>query len=410
MTFFERYLKYVENTEPPVRFHEWTALSCVGAMASKRVYLSMGAYPVTPTQLIVLVSASALARKSSALNLGYKLVTEALALCREKDLDIGLPVAVNKITPAALLSLMGGTTENLGDISLGSLKAGHSRPVYLCADELGNFLPDSQQGTDLCALITELYTWDSKGAWTNITKTQGTDSIQQPCLNMLACVQPKLLINSVSESLFSQGFVGRCLYIYEEKPTVRIPFPTLDESLHDDLVKDLARITLLEGEAQLSFEARQWYVDWYMALEDVDNDESGFVGRKQTHLLKGALNRCLARHELIVQKKDLEDSHQALTKVAEDLPTLFRFVRRSDEREGLRIVEGTIQGRGAEGISTTDFRNEIIHFMKYSQAEELLEDLQHAKKIFKSQSKPKGRGRPKSNWIHMDFFEAQPED
>ena len=352
MTFFERYLKYVENTEPPVRFHEWTALSCVGAMASKRVYLSMGAYPVTPTQLIVLVSASALARKSSALNLGYKLVTEALALCREKNLDIGLPIAVNKITPAALLSLMSGTTENLGDISLGSLKAGHSRPVYLCADELGNFLPDSQQGTDLCALITELYTWDSKGAWTNITKTQGTDSIQQPCLNMLACVQPKLLINSVSESLFSQGFVGRCLYIYEEKPAVRIPFPTLDESLYSDLVKDLARITLL----------------------------------------------------------DLEDSHQALIKVAEDLPTLFRFVRRTDEREGLRIVEGTIQGRGAKGLSTTDFRNEIIHFMKYSQAEELLEDLQHAKKIFKSQSKPKGRGRPKSNWIHMDFFEAQPEN
>ena len=52
--FFDLYFEYTGETESPQIYHRWCALSMVGALLGRRVYLPFGHAPIYPNMYIML--------------------------------------------------------------------------------------------------------------------------------------------------------------------------------------------------------------------------------------------------------------------------------------------------------------------------------------------------------------------
>ena len=76
MKWLETYLKYTEHLESPTLFHQWVAMAVAGHVLGRKVWLVRGGeYCIFPGQMmVVLVSPSAVARKSTAIEAGVKLI------------------------------------------------------------------------------------------------------------------------------------------------------------------------------------------------------------------------------------------------------------------------------------------------------------------------------------------------
>ena len=101
--FITNYLKYTSKQESPTQFHFWSAVSMLSASIGRSITLRRGFYDLYPNFIIILVAGSALSRKSSAINVGIRLLRTAIQQTKEEGLGSGLTsVLGSKMTPEAL--------------------------------------------------------------------------------------------------------------------------------------------------------------------------------------------------------------------------------------------------------------------------------------------------------------------
>ena len=70
------YLKYTENTEPPISYHTWTAISLIAGALQRKVYMPWGHDIIYPNMYIVLIGPSGRARKGTAMNIGKDILKD----------------------------------------------------------------------------------------------------------------------------------------------------------------------------------------------------------------------------------------------------------------------------------------------------------------------------------------------
>src|SRR3990167_8776352 len=88
------YLSLTEGQESPDIFHLWCAVSTIATTLERNVWLDRGYYTLYPNLYVVLVSGSAVARKSTAIGVASRLYREAN--------PEGIMVS-QKVTPEALI-------------------------------------------------------------------------------------------------------------------------------------------------------------------------------------------------------------------------------------------------------------------------------------------------------------------
>ena len=64
------YLKYTEETESPVSYHTWTAVSMIAGALQRKCYMQWGLETIYPNMYIILVGSAGRTRKSLAINIG----------------------------------------------------------------------------------------------------------------------------------------------------------------------------------------------------------------------------------------------------------------------------------------------------------------------------------------------------
>ena len=105
--FIESYMAYTSGQESPTDFHYWTAVSTLSSAVGRNVWLDRGYYKLYPNHYVILVAGSALSRKSSAINIGIRILRKALERFKESGIDAGaLSVLSAKMTPEALCRAM----------------------------------------------------------------------------------------------------------------------------------------------------------------------------------------------------------------------------------------------------------------------------------------------------------------
>ena len=178
--------------------------------------------------------------------------------------------------------------------------------------------------------------WDGQlGVWEKRTKTQGSDQIANPWINIAACTTPSWIAGNFPDYMIGGGFTSRCVFVYADYKRKYVPYPAREvppefKSMEKALVHDLEIISTLAGEFILSEDAtafgEKWYKDHYTGNNAQLNNSrfAGYIARKQTHIHKLAMVLSVADGDsLVIQQKHLEAAAEIVTTLESDMPRVF---------------------------------------------------------------------------------------
>jgi len=278
------YLEFTENTEPPLSYHIWTALSIISSTLQRRCFFKWGHETIYSNQYIVLIGPSGMARKASAVGIG-KIFLE----------HVGVKTASQSITREGLIRALKKSHSNFEGADG---KAKYQSTLTVVSDELAVFL--GQKDIKFLADLTDWY--DSHDKWEYKTKHEqagsDTDTIVGVCVNMLGATAPDWLSSMLPQEAVGGGFTSRIIFVVEQRKGKVILDPNdypVNSELEKKLITDLQMIKQISGPFVFDKESLEIYKDWYKKQEEdikngimpvKDPKFSGYISRRQTHIKK----------------------------------------------------------------------------------------------------------------------------
>ena len=317
-SWIDKFVEYTDNSEPPILYRKWTAISVIAAALQRKVHLEWGTYKLYPNMYIVLVGPPA-ARKGTAMSPGAKMLRK-----------LGVKLAAEATTREALISTLKESFRN--DVTPdGSTIMNHSS-LTIFSPELTVFL-----GYNNVILMADLADWyDSADRWTYRTKNAGTDEIDGVFVNLLGATTPELLQTTLPQDAIGGGLTSRIVFVYEEKKgkVVAAPFLTTEQAnMEEWLQEDLDRIYMLNGQYQITKGYMSRWTEWYehQDAHPPFNDQkfAGYLGRRQTHVQKLSMIICASypvpkgQRSLIITEDHLNEAISLLEETELKMPNVF---------------------------------------------------------------------------------------
>lgn len=291
-SFLADYLRYTDETESPKIYHRWCALTAIGALLGRNVYLKFGHSRIYPNLYTMLIGDPG-ARKSTAIKLAKKLLTlagyEAFAAqkTRQEKFLLDLSGASDEQPPGTKVKFsLDQTAENLwGDDA--SLK--EPREILIAADEFNQFIGIGN--LDFCSLLGDLWDWDDEVLpYKHRLKNSKDVHIWQPTISILGGNTPENFATAFPPTILGQGFLSRLLLIHGERRSVKYAFPPEpDSSQTERLVSSLRRIRARNQRGSITIDdaARRILSSIYEGEQDIgDVRFKSYANRRYTQLLK----------------------------------------------------------------------------------------------------------------------------
>lgn len=329
--WIDGFVEYTSESEPPESFRRWVAISCVAAALQRKCCIRWGSLTFYPNMYIVLVAPSGKARKGTAMSPGLEMLE-----------DLNIHLAAESITREALIrELRTATTTVTG--TDGTIEFHSSLTIY--SPELVVFL-----GHNNPQLLSDLTDWyDCRRKWTYRTKTQGTDEIHGVWVNLIGATTPELLQSALPLDAIGGGLTSRMIFVYEENKGKIVPAPFMTEvqlAMRDKLLRDLDRISLIQGEFFVSEDFVEMWTDWYLRQEANppfrDNRLSGYIERRPNHLMKLAMimraSRGSGERQLLLERRDLDKALCVLTATEMKMPQVFAGIGKSSNADTLTKI------------------------------------------------------------------------
>lgn len=324
--WLKAFMDYSSYGEAPKRMYFWTGVSTLAGALRRRVWIDQAYFKWYPNFYVCLVAPPGIVSKSTTASVGMNL------LRRVPGINFGPDVVTWQALVRGFTEFAEGF-EYSGDIHTMSA-------MTLESSEFGNLL--NPQDTEMIDLLVSL--WDGKdGAFKKMTKFSGSDTIENPWINLIACTTPSWIAGNFPEYMIGGGFTSRCIFVYADKKERYSPYPILDvpEDMKETqalLVEDLIHVsTALCGPYRLSQDAldygKLWYQEHYDAKHDhLDKDQfGGYLARKQTHIHKLAIVLAAAeRDERVITGDDLALAHEMVTDLEPDMAQVFSKIGRNE--------------------------------------------------------------------------------
>lgn len=322
------FMEYASFSEAPKHMHFWTAVSTMAGALRRQVWIDMAYFKWYPNFYIILVAPPGIVSKSTTAGIGMSLLRKV------PDIKFGPDV----VTWQALVTAFAESTlsyEIAGDFHAQSA-------ITIESSEFGNLL--NPQDKEMVDLLVSL--WDGKqGAFEKKTKGSGTDLVENPWINLIACTTPSWIAGNFPEYMIGGGFTSRCIFVYAEKKAQYVAYPA--EFVPKDmktraqcLVEDLMQISLLKGEYTLTDEAKLWGRNWYEAhysAKHIELDEErfgGYLARKQTHIHKLSMILAAAESDrLVITAEHLAIAAQMVSDLEPDMKLVFSKIGRTEESQ-----------------------------------------------------------------------------
>ena len=330
------YIQYAGFSEAPERMHFWSGVAALAGTLRRRVWLSMGYYRWCVNHYIIFVAPPGIVSKSTT-------VAIAMDILRKVP---GIEFGPDIVTWPALVSAFAAAKQSF-DV------AGDQHTecaLTLESSEFGNLVnPTDREMIDLLVTL-----WDSKqGGFAKVTKNSGSDQVENPWINLIACTTPSWIAGNFPEYVIGGGFTSRCLFVYTDQKEKLVAYPIFHipqgmKETQEKLAQDLEHIaTNLAGPYHLSSQAREWGEAWYIQhyahppAHLQDDRFGGYLARKQTHLHKLAMVLAAARSDdLIITAEDLQVANVAISDLEKDMPKVFaRIGRTEDSIQAERFVQ-----------------------------------------------------------------------
>ena len=341
----------------------------------RRVWLDMAYFAWQPNFFIILVAPPGIVSKSTTAGVAMNLLRQV------PGIKFGPDVCTWQSLVKSLADNQEAYQVNGGDFTIAS-------ELTIESSELGNLLnPHDREMVDL--LIT---LWDSRKVFSKTTKMSGSDHVENPWINIIACTTPSWLAGNFPEHMIGGGFTSRCIFIYAEEKEKYVAYPSLQvptnlEAAKKALIQDLEAISLLSGAYRLLPSAVEWGNAWYRHHYEnrpphLDDERfGGYIARKQTHLHKLAMVLAAAqRSELTLTAEDLSTAEAMLKDIELDMPKVFARIGRTPESNMVERFLGTLRAQGAITYETA-YRFLHTHFPAGTDMENILKGLMQSGQI-----------------------------
>lgn len=370
------FCQYGSYGEASQRLTYWVGVSTVAAALGRKVWFDQDDFQWSPNFYILIVGEQGAVRKSTSIDVGMRLL---------KQVE-GIVIGPSSATWQAFVER---TAECFQDIELPDGSKFRSSCMTLPLSEFGTFFkPDDQ---DMIDVLTDL--WDGKlGAFEKITKTNGSDIIENPWINIIAATTPKWVSRKLTDDLIGGGLISRFIFLHGEMPERDVAYPKRNmprERAHQRklLVEGLRRLADAAGPVELTEEAYAWGEDWYsqqrqhLRTVGFGTLEAGFLTRKQVHLHKLAMVIAAARNSLpTIGVGHLQEAERRLAELDDDTRRVFGVVGQTKVTAAARQIVDAVVRSGPVGKRKL-YRTHFYRTMEWGQYEEAVKSAVHAELI-----------------------------
>lgn len=331
------YLEYVDETEPPILYKEWSAISIIASALQRKSFIRFGTYEFFPNMYIVLVGPSGRCRKSKAMEPGRDLLNK-----------INVNLAPDATSQVALISeledsIVSGMTDRAGN----PIPAHCSLTVY--SMELTVFL--SYNNPDLLTYLTNWYDCDPKFRYK--TQGRGNQIVENVWVNLFGATTPELIASSLPRDTVGGGLASRIIFVYESKKGKSISLTRMkqpDEAKYENLVHDLQEINLMHGgfeiDKDFDIEFTKWYEEEEYQYSIEDPRFSGYKERRATHIIKLCMILSAGKSsDMLITKDIFEEALDLITRTEVNMPKTFQGVGRSNEAETTVAIMEVVEHR-----------------------------------------------------------------
>jgi hypothetical protein len=401
--------KVKPRSEAPERYLYWSAVAAIGGALRRRCYIDMGTFKWHPNWFIIFVGPPGLVKKSTTVDIAMGLLREVPGVNFGSDINTWEGF-IEEFEHSKDAFATGGAGADIMTQDYEMTCA-----VTLAISEWGMFL--DPKNYLMVNVLTDL--WDCKDtSLKKNTKTQGSNTITAPFLNMIAGTTPRWMNDNFRFS--GWGFSARCIFLHCDTPEQSIPYP--DELWGDEIktwrqpfIDDLVEISEMEGEIVLSPEAREFGKQWYAANQaritafashpNADPWIAEYLARKQTHIHKLCICLSVAKGDShVIDLQTIREATRRVNEVEEELSKIFGS-RRSESkvarlnRDVWNGLQNILHKAGAGGITERQAIQFTFQYMSQGEARDLLAQLIQMDYIEKAVdiSNP---GRPQT-WIRL---------
>lgn len=275
--FYEDYYTYVGDTESPLIYHRWAAISMVAAILARKVSFPFGHGAIYPNMYSLLVGTPG-ARKGSAL----KPAINALKLIEFKKL------APQRVSPERFLIEMqslNGFEQIDGEEDLEKLNFDEPNEIYVVSEEFGDFI--KQGNIDFVNLLTNL--WDNLDEYKHPKIHGKSVHIFEPTVNIIGATTPQGIALSLPVEAIGQGFLSRFILVHGDPTGKKITFPQpptdcAKAKVEERLNEISVRVT---GTLEIKPDAKELLDALYHEYKDIDDVRfQHYNTRRLTHLIK----------------------------------------------------------------------------------------------------------------------------
>jgi hypothetical protein len=347
------YFQYVADTEPPLQFHRWSLISCVGALLGRNFYLPFGAGKIIPNSYVMLVGNPG-TRKSSAIKSAKKLLARAgysnfsaEKTTKEKfllDLE-GLPEEpydsrTYSRTRRAETTTAEDVLRNLDLAGDGAVLDRTPREVFIVADEFNEFTGSGN--LDFFSLLGSLWDWDDEHSmYSYRLKNSKSLAIYQPTISILGGNTHTSIQSGFPSQADGQGFMSRLLFIHGEPSGRKVTFPKQpSEELADRICKLISEIkTEISGPAKLAPSAERALDAIYRSWREIDDYRfANYSTRRFTHLLKLVMVCAAMRKSCVLDMQDVVLANTLLTHAEHSMPKALGEFGKSRNSDAAQAV------------------------------------------------------------------------
>lgn len=370
-SYFDNYMRLVEDTESPRLYHIWSALWGISVCLGRRCWVQNGPFRIYPNQYVVLVGNPA-SRKNSASDLIVRLVQEHTdvrfappstgghqngimrAMVGKEDESINVDKFVQQTGKHSIADL---STEELYTMPMGGrvIAADDRHAVAIAPREFSAFI--GQKSRPICDFLTDI--WDAPEVHHHQTVSQGKPTavkLHKPLINMLGATTPTNLMEAMPAGALGQGILSRIILVFGHGKHKSIPVPKKPPSHLADRIGHHLRT--IYTEFHKSFQETPQAITKRAELYDDDLviTDARFIyykERRQAHLVKVAMAFAASCGRTEIRAIDYEHADQLLRQTEKLMPqALGEFGMSKVAAAKQRIVEFIRECEDPVGLGT----------------------------------------------------------
>lgn len=349
------YLELTKETEPPQRFHLWTAITIVAAMLGRKCEVKLGPETFFPNFYTVLIGPPGV-RKGTAIKYGTDILSEVK----------NTTTAPDAVTKEQLIAEFEGATDA---VNIDGNQFVHSS-LFVIAPELIVFIKenDHERLGYLCQLFDGLDKFEYK------TKTSSNQYIVKPGLWILGATTPNWIEIAMKQLGVGGGMTSRTVFVFASKKEKHIPVTRLkafDPVLRSKLVTDLAAIQKMAGQFTVHPEADRVYSEWYAGdgtekslgrYQKTGIDDSRFASyweRLPSMVIKAAMVVSASKREdMLITASDIVQAIRMFEAIHPEMPQAFGGLGQNMLGSQSEMVRAILREKGQA------YRHEILRTLR----------------------------------------------